>query len=332
MRSNPRAFALPELIAILAIACIAIALLAVTTDRQRRAAGLTQSLAHLRQIAAWTGSYAADNDDRYWGFSWKVFDRNLSSYPDLRGPFSSDYHAMSAQAIDVLRRRTTGTFQLPPNWMPVLGHSHLTLADYAGASLPAFAFLSPGDVRRMLWARDPAGFSAEQYPPQPFGGPETAFIPYASSYEVMPAFFQSDNALTDPMAMSQGSTHTVFSIRGDNFRQRRIAEVAFPSQKVHLAEWTQSYFGSQDVYHLFPEARVPRLLADGSTTTRASSESNVGVDPFIPTRQYPLMLTYSPAAWDPPVPTGAAERIEGRYRWTRLGLRGRDFDGPEVFP
>jgi hypothetical protein len=41
-------------------------------------------------------------------------------------------------------------------------------------------------------------------------------------------------------------------------------------------------------------------------------------------------MTHSPTIWEPPRPPGASGIVDGRIRWTRGGIAGRDFGGPEV--
>ncbi len=335
MCSRPgRAFALPELAAILAIALIAIALLAITADRHRRAAGLTQSQANLRQIGAWTDSFSADNQDRYWGYTWNRDQWGPSQHPDLQGPFADDLPAAAAQAVDLLRRRTGGD-DLPPitNWIPHILYSHLLLADYAARPLPGFEFISPGDRNLMTWARDPEGFIDGHYPPQPLPSPTTYRWAYSSSYELPAAFFQTDGAPGEPApALTQSGSHNTYLMMNNGTRlfPRARPDVRFPAQKAFFIESNQRYFGSQDLFYLFPEARVPQLMADGSAVVRPAREANPGWNPQSRTTLFSLSLSYAPAAWDPPSPNGGPANVTARHRWTRGGLKGRDFDGPEI--
>ncbi|MCH9058952.1 MAG: hypothetical protein IIB55_10025 [Planctomycetes bacterium] len=45
----------------------------------------------------------------------------------------------------------------------------------------------------------------------------------------------------------------------------------------------------------------------------------------------PTLYDYVPRDWEPPTIDGSfRERVTGYYRWTRGGIKGRDFDGPEI--
>jgi len=78
------------------------------------------------------------------------------------------------------------------------------------------------------------------------------------------------------------------------------------------------------------------LFADGSVSKRATAEANQGWDPGEPNRPFALRFGYVPRAWEPPVvertgpSLGAETSLLGRQAFTRMGIAGRDFDGPEV--
>jgi hypothetical protein len=108
--------------------------------------------------------------------------------------------------------------------------------------------------------------------------------------------------------------------------------VAFPSQKAMVYEQFQRFFGSRVLYGAYEEARVPILFADGGVSVRATNDSNLGFFPNSPFNPGPLRFNYRPdLGYEPPALNGAsAELVTGHYRWTRSGLHGRDFGGPEV--
>ncbi len=74
------------------------------------------------------------------------------------------------------------------------------------------------------------------------------------------------------------------------------------------------------------------LFGDGSVSVRSMSEANWGFQPNSPFSNSPTRIRYSPdLAWEPPARNGLVEEwVNGGVRFTRSGLRGRDFGGPEV--
>jgi hypothetical protein len=74
-------------------------------------------------------------------------------------------------------------------------------------------------------------------------------------------------------------------------------------------------------------------MADGSASVRSTSSVNPGFRPAQPTHPDPTVASYQPDTnWEPPTRSGAAsETLIMHLRFTRRGLRGRDFNGPEVF-
>ena len=83
---------------------------------------------------------------------------------------------------------------------------------------------------------------------------------------------------------------------------------------------------------MYPEARIPILFADASVTVRSTSRANFGFNPNVPMSVSPTRVNYGPdLAWETPTAIGGSnELVNGMFRWTRSGLRGRDFAGPEI--
>jgi hypothetical protein len=108
--------------------------------------------------------------------------------------------------------------------------------------------------------------------------------------------------------------------------------VRYPSHKAMMYETNQRFFGSRELFFMYPEARVPVLMADGSAGVRSIKQSNPGFQPNMPTDPNPTRVLYTPElSWETPTASGeASETVNGGIRWTRSGLRGRDFAGPEV--
>ncbi len=320
-------FVMRELVALIAMAVVIASVLGVLGTKARQTAMAADDLAKLRQIGVLTGMYAADNKDVYWGFSWKA-GQSLSQYPDLNNA-TTDIQAGANQAVDILRRRA-GRTDIPAifGWIPHILYSHLALEDYASALPADRLFVSSGDVDRLKWASDPLGFDQGKFLPcQPAPSAVQKRWPYSSSWQMPAAFFTKEwsggNALTNSGTFSLYQTPA-----GLGIVQQATSIVAFPSQKVLLHDFGTRHLGRPGLY-ANPEARVATLISDGSAVVLATQNSNPGWNPPTPTSPSPLLLQYTPSCWDPPL-MGAQSNMFAWYRYTREGLFGRDFGGPEV--
>ncbi|MFG0283252.1 MAG: hypothetical protein ACF8R7_02425 [Phycisphaerales bacterium JB039] len=325
---NRRGAARTDLLAMLATLAIAAALILCAGRQMRQDALTASSLSQLRWIAGATESYAADNGDLYWNYSWKA-GTTPSAYPDLRSA-SSDLIAAAYQAIDILRRR--GRPDMPPigGWIPHAQYSHLPLLDYLDRDIPDFNFVSPADANRLAWARDPAGFDAGAFLPlQPPPSDTSKRWPYSASFEQGPAFFDQGRSSS---RIAQGATQAQYLIPGTAVLGAwRISDVAYPSQKAHIYDTAQRDRGSAELFFLDDDrsADVPVAMADGSAATGAAANANAGWRPNQPTSPLPSSFQYDPRPWDPQG-TPPSSLLTGHYRWTRGGILGRDFGAPEI--
>jgi hypothetical protein len=209
--------------------------------------------------------------------------------------------------------------------------STLVLVDYLDESLPAEWAVSPGDAVRVGWQADPSD------PPDlnEQGGAswDWLFSAFGSSYMLMPSYFAPDEKVGTQLTISQyAAYHDLYSVPGGLvFGGRRVAEVAYPSRKVHMAERASYFFGPRPVYFLHQQARVPVLMADGAASPRSSADANASFYPNVPDDQQRTTTTdYVPNPnYDPPTLSGETKdlALETHYKWTRRGLRGTDFGG-----
>lgn len=322
---NRRAFTLVELLTVVLVVAALAALLVVSSRGTRRTAQLNESLGNLKAIATLTASYQADNEDKFWTFSWRAGVTPDTTFSDLRAQAQSgdDLAASTAQAIDIIRRRAPGGENFPRlfNWFPHIRYSHLVLADYSGSALPLWDFVSPAHASRVAQARDPfaQGFVRSSF---------------ASSYEIGPAFFGPARADGLNGGLAQGSQHNQFSLTTNPrelFYGRPLSDVAFPSQKAFMYEDEQRHFSTDPIYFAISQSRPLVLAADGHAKVRHVAKCNPGFRSHSPSSASPTTYTYFPNASEPPIPGGGTSiSVLGYLRWTRGGLQGRDFDGPEI--
>src|SRR5262249_26205622 len=146
------------------------------------------------------------------------------------------------------------------------------------------------------------------------------------------AFFCPDFASSAHATIVQAGEWRLYQLTANNvtFGGRRLSEVGFPSQKVHVFDTAQWQGVKAPVFFLYPFARVPVLTVDGSARVRITSQANPGFAPGNPRSPFPTTLSYAPYAWEPQALTGVPSTLTGAYLWTRMGLAGRDFDGQEI--
>ncbi len=329
--SRRPAFMLIEVIVLVVLVAAVSAALALTSADSRRRARLAGSIANLQQFAAGTASYAADNDERVWSYSWRA-----GINYGFGGVAPNDNQAAANQAVDIMRRRGNRTDLQPiSGWIPHILYNHLPLLDYLSLQLPAKWVVSPEDTLRLSWQADP--LNAGSLPP--FYAYFSARFSYSSSYEIGPAFISPDAQVSTPdgpiPTVAQDPTgHRFYQVGSARTRlgTRRMTEVAFPAEKAMLYEQVQRSYSQRQVYFMYDEARVPVMLADGSAGIRSMATANLGYFPNSPLSPLPARVNYAPElSVEPPTLNGAAQQfVLGRIRWTRSGLRGRDFAGPEI--
>ena len=167
-------------------------------------------------------------------------------------------------------------------------------------------------------------------PATPPGTNEGKRWPYGSSFQLPAAFYDQGGV---GIRISQGSTHSTHQVpTSASFGAHPVPNVAFPSQKVHFADTTAWHLRPRASHSAFADMRLPFLFCDGAVAVRASADANPGWQPNSPTSAAPTTYSYQPEAWEAPTLSGASSEPvpAGRFRWTRGGITGRDFGGPEV--
>lgn len=316
--STRRGLVLIEAMAASAIALLLAVLLTIWATDARRQASLSVTIANLEQFGEVTAHYGADYADRMWTFSW----RGGEAYD---GWFATDdMQAAANQAVDIMRRR--GEPQMPQitTWLPHLLYSQLVLADYLDLELPQRWWVSPEDDLLRRYQDDPSSL-----PP----GGSNLRVRFQSSYELGPAFYSPDAMQDGVPTIEQSTQHNQFYVgtSATPLGRRTLSEIRHPAQKVMMHDRYQRHFGPRQAFFGYREARLPVLMSDGSVLVRLCGDANSGFNPNRPTSPGVMRYFYAPAPSEPPTLSGEeADLVFGFFRWTRSGLRGRDFNGPEV--
>ena len=100
-----------------------------------------------------------------------------------------------------------------------------------------------------------------------------------------------------------------------------------------LADSHARHFGKIALYYGYQDAKQPIGMYDGSVDVYQTAESNPGWNPYFQRNRARLRFTYIPDPWEPPARDGSyttQDLVDGRYFWTRGGLRGVDFGAQEI--
>jgi prepilin-type N-terminal cleavage/methylation domain-containing protein len=328
------AFTLIELLVVIMIIVLLIGILLPALSKARASGRLAICSSNLKQQGVATHSYTADFQDKLYSFTITAATANRLHYPDLQGHAASgdDLQAAAAQAIDIMRRRTSrdaGPTMLPiiPNWIPHVLYTHLVLQDYLASRLPEKLVVCPEDQNRNRW-QDWQLFNANAFAPnQPDGSdPQNWRWPYSSSYQMVPAAYGPDS-VKQGTTVKQASNQSTYQLVGNPIRQnqmgkRKLVEVQFPSQKIQKFEDEGRHNVKVPIFYAEDAAVFGALFFDQHVSMVRSADVLYGFQPDLPHNPFPTLITYEPQAWDAPRVSTAP--LRGKCRWTRGGLQGVD--------
>lgn len=330
-----RAFSLLELATALAAAAVIACVLAPTMAQTQSAHRLSSCAGLLRQLGQGMQSYTTDNSNRLPTFSWRVGNTPATPGSPAAGMFAgNDLDASHMQAREIIWRRAGG-FDIGDQggWIPNIYYNHLVLIDYLGWDLRTRPLFCNEDRHRFRWLAGRQQFLNGTYSTPPYPTLLSPRWPFSSSFDYVPQTWSADGGAT---ALSQGPTHQSWSVPSLSPLSRRISEVRYPANKVFMYDSLARHMPERWYFYAYTESRQPLLFFDLSVREKRTGSGNRGFSPTSPTSPSTTAITYQPGLppnnWEAPtIAGGTADFFQAAYyRFTRSGLRGRDFDGPEV--
>jgi prepilin-type N-terminal cleavage/methylation domain-containing protein len=350
--SRGRAFTLVELLVVIAIIALLVAVLLPSLKNARNTAKQSLNFSNLKNFGTSTQSYSADFQDRVWAFTWRgaVPPTNrvnyTTTYADL-ATTGNDVTAAAFQASDIIRRRAQpqwqgvngASFPRWTNWIPHVYYSHLVLMDYLAARLPEPMIHSPFDKIRATWQGavyepTPEAAYARYLAPH---GREQRWL-YSSSYETVPSSYTPFKESPDGGFLRQNGTqwgvYLYNNTQGYRLGQRKLGDIAFASQKVHMFE-NANRMARKEMIFLEKACDVSVVTFDGRVSTVKNGEFNLG-GYLRPNNQIMRQSILYPRGGAPevgyPATFNGQDILEpSRCRWTVGGLKGIDFGAKEPF-
>ncbi|MGH7241950.1 MAG: type II secretion system protein [Phycisphaerales bacterium] len=334
-RRSRSAFTLIELLIVIAIIALLIGILLPAIGGARKTARMTVCMSNMRNFAIATASYAAENRDKLFNYSWT---RGTPIPPDFARflPVASQYadndmHGAAMQFTYIMQRRLNLTdpdkFATPEGWFPYVHYAHIPLLDYMSAQLPFKVGACPED--RSLQALQASYLNVDNagVPVPPISGEKDARwrLPFRLSYTIHSAHYSPDKTYNVSEATGLGGTVNkvagiVYAANGfvylsDNatpnsmpmgsLANKKMTDIRFPSQKTWMSDDYGRHFGRKANYFADPQCRQPLAFYDNSIRVFMTGETNPGWMPDRKSNRESMTKRFSwfqeQSEYDPPI-------------------------------
>ncbi len=344
-----KGFTLIELLVVIAIIALLIGILLPAIGQARNSAKNLLSQNQMRQLNLGSNTYAADNDDRVFSYTWKAGQDYLMPDGKLRRP-ADNQDAASWQQTEILMRvtgRSEGPFRFK-NFGSRLAHrrySHIVLLDYLTTTQPEPIAASPFDKNLLDWQAQPTVTDASNNIPYAAGSDYSGYDDpggwtdpgvkqrwsFASTYQTVPAAWNTDGINGQVTCYPVATTPHLFATPNTvRLGERKYGQVAHPAAKVLQFEEFDRFSSRSGLYFMYPDAQSNLSFFDGSVRRERTGDANPGWNPNTPNAEW--KQRYVPLHTFPEPKTGLNEQTTycQRYRWTRYGLQGIDYGGKEI--
>ena len=345
MRPRLPAFTLVELLVVIAIIALLISLTLPAISKARKSARAAVCSSNLSQIGRGFASYASDHKDRFAYYSWQPGENPYpTEYSDLQRVVRSGESAAMLQWTQIMRQRSNNqNWPVQSGWFPGLNYWQLPLEQYLDMPFCSKQFVCP-EHRLLLIGKQKRAFSA-------WGGERPDEWPdnidnwgLGSSFSPTTGFYSNDTAVGQfCLTVQHDWTHMALlgpiSSSPKYLGRRRLFEVSQPSSKIVLFDHADRHSRSDNLFFLYENARQPYLFFDGSVRVYQTSSLNPGTDPRTPERgssSYSIDIdttSYVDFRFSANLTSGTTIQSfdASRVVHTRMGLRGIDVGGSEVF-
>jgi prepilin-type N-terminal cleavage/methylation domain-containing protein len=323
-RRSRSAFTLIELLIVIAIIALLIGILLPAIGGARKSARMAVCMSNMRQFAVATASYAAENKDRLFNYSWirgtpipPDFSRFLkvsSQYAD------NDMHGAAMQFTYVMQKRLNfkdpEKFAMPENWFPYVFYSHIPLMDYMSSQMPSPVAACPEDKSLQMLQREYTNVDAAGIPLPPNSGELDARwrFPFRMTYTIHSSHYSVDKkysgmgedgrSKTAPIVYSESggmrfsdNVNNPAQILTGSLGRKRLTDIRFPSQKTWLSDNYGRHFGRTATFYADPACRQPLGFYDSSVRVFMTGDTNPG--------------------WNPKS-EGTREKMGERFTWTEV--------------
>ena len=305
-RRSRSAFTLIELLIVIAIIALLIGILLPAIGGARKSARMAVCMSNMRQFAVATASYASENKDRLFNYSWY---RGTPIPPDfaraMKPPSQyADNDMMGAawQFTYIMQKRLRlNDFEKnapPGNWFPFVFYSHIPLMDYMGGLMPMPVAACPEDRSLLLLQKTYTNVdeSGATLPPNASADGDARWrFPFRMTYTIHTSHYSPDKVYN---IMSEGSNKRapiVYAVSGgmrfsDNVNgpesmptgalgNKRLTDIRFPSQKTWMSDNFGRHFGRMTTFYADPACRQPLGFYDSSVRVYMTGDTNPGWDP-----------------------------------------------------
>jgi len=309
-RRSRSAFTLIELLIVIAIIALLIGILLPAIGGARKSARMAVCMSNMRQFAVATASYASENKDKLFNYSWYRgtpippdfvrFMKPPSQYADndtMGAAWQFTYIMQKRLRLNDLEKNAP-----PGGWFPFVHYSHIPLMDYMGGLMPMPVAACPEDRSLLMTQKaytnvDESGVTL---PPNASADGDARWrFPFRMTYTIHTAHYSPDkvyrvmegiggggsaNKLAGIVYATNGFAYisdgaSAESMPTGSLGNKKLTDIRFPSQKTWLSDNFGRHFGKLTTFYADPACRQPLGFYDSSVRVFMTGDTNPGWDP-----------------------------------------------------